>query len=213
LGSIVLGVRLRALLGRGTVVLALASLVIATAATGISLADSPGSEAGAASSVVTVRKGDRGKAVKAVQRRLRLNADGVFGSQTHKAVKRFQKRRRLEADGVVGPLTRRALRLKPFHASSVESPRRKRSAPEDSGEGLNGLPRALKKIAKCESGGDPRAVSPNGRYRGKYQFMRSTWKSWGGRTRDPIDASEAHQDRVALKLYRARGSAPWPSCG
>ena len=79
--------------------------------------------------------------------------------------------------------------------------------------GLSGLPRALKRIAECESGGNPRAVSPGGTYRGKYQFMQSTWKSWGGRTSDPIDASEAHQDRVALKLYRARGTAPWPSCG
>jgi hypothetical protein len=50
-------------------------------------------------------------------------------------------------------------------------------------------------------------------YRGKYQFMRSTWRAYGGRTRDPINASEAHQDRVALKLYRAQGTRPWPSCG
>ena len=71
----------------------------------------------------------------------------------------------------------------------------------------------LKRIAECESGGNPRAVSPGGTYRGKYQFMRSTWKAWGGRTRDPINASEAHQDRVALKLYRAGGTSPWPSCG
>ena len=211
--STVFGVRLRASLRRGTVAIALVSLLTAAAGTSVSLADSPGTEAGAASSVVTVRKGDRGKAVKAVQRRLRLNADGVFGPMTHRAVKRFQKRRRLEADGIVGPLTRRALRLQPFRASSVIRPRRKRSAPKDSGEALPGLPRVLKRIAECESGGNPRAVSPNGMYRGKYQFMRSTWKANGGRTRDPIDASEAHQDRVALRLYRARGTAPWPSCG
>ena len=140
--------------------LALASLLTAAAGTTASLADSPGAEAGAASAVVTVRKGDRGRAVKAVQRRLRLTADGVFGPQTHRAVKRFQKRRRLEADGIVGPLTRRALRLQPFRASSVIRPRRKRSAPEDSAEGLPGLPRVLKRIAECESGGNPRAVSP-----------------------------------------------------
>ena len=110
-------------------------------------------------------------------------------------------------------MTRKAMRLRPFKASSVIRSRRKRSAPKDSGESLSGLPRALVRIAECESGGDPEAVSPDGRYRGKYQFMRSTWKRWGGRTRDPIDASEAHQDRVALKLYRAEGSSPWPSCG
>jgi len=205
--------RIRALLRRGILALALASLLTAAAGTSVALADSPGSEAGAASSVVTVRKGDRGPAVKSVQRRLRLTADGVFGPQTHRSVKRFQKRRRLDADGIVGPLTRRALRLKPFRASSVIRSRRKRSAPSDSGEGLPGLPRVLKRIAECESGGNPRAVSPGGTYRGKYQFTRSTWKANGGRTRDPINASEAHQDRVALKLYRAQGTKPWPSCG
>ena len=203
--------RIPALLRRGILALALASLLTAAAGTSAALADSPGSEAGAASSVVTVRKGDRGPAVKSVQRRLRLTADGVFGPQTHRGVKRFQKRRRLAADGIVGPLTRRALRLRPFRASSVI--RRRRSSAEDSGEGLPGLPRALKRIAECESGGNPRAVSPGGTYRGKYQFTRSTWKANGGRTRDPIDASEAHQDRVALNLYRAQGTKPWPSCG
>jgi Transglycosylase-like domain/Putative peptidoglycan binding domain len=205
--------RVRALLRRGAVLLALASVLTAAVGTSASLADSPGAEAGAASAVVTVRKGDRGRAVKAVQRRLRLTADGVFGPQTHRAVKRFQKRRRLEADGIVGPQTRRALRLRPFRASSVIRPRRKRSSSNGSGGGIANLPRALKRIAECESGGNPRAVSPNGTYRGKYQFMKSTWKAYGGRTRDPIDASEAHQDRVALKLYRARGTDPWPSCG
>jgi len=205
--------RVRVLLRRGAVLLALASVLTAAVGTSASLADSPGAEAGAASAVVTVRKGDRGRAVKAVQRRLRLTADGVFGPQTHRAVKRFQKRRRLEADGIVGPQTRRALRLRPFRASSVIRPRRKRSSSNGSGGGISNLPRALKRIAECESGGDPKAVSPDGTYRGKYQFMKSTWKAYGGRTRDPIDASEAHQDRVALKLYRARGTTPWPSCG
>ena len=39
-----------------------------------------------------------------------------------------------------------------------------------------------------------------------------TWHNLGG-DGDPIDASEATQDRIALKLYRRSGSAPWPSCG
>ena len=52
------------------------------------------------------------------------------------------------------------------------------------------LPRVLRRIAECESGGDPTAVSPDGRYRGKYQFTRSTWRALGG-DGDPADASEA----------------------
>ena len=81
------------------------------------------------------------------------------------------------------------------------------------GRGLPNLPAPLVRIAECESGGDPTAVSPSGRYRGKYQFMRSTWTQWGGRGSDPAAAAEAHQDAVALRLYRARGTAPWPNCG
>ena len=157
---------------------------------------------------VTLRKGDRGRAVAKVQRKLRLDPDGVFGPLTDRAVRRFQRRRKLTVDGVVGPITRRALQLRPFARSSVIHPRRR---PRRS-RGLRDLPPALVKIARCESDGDPTAVSPGGRYRGKYQFARETWKQWGGRGDDPAEASEAHQDEVALKLYRARGSAPWPSC-
>jgi hypothetical protein len=199
--------------------LAFASLAIAVGAAGpaTSLADDPaatGGIASAASTGVILRKGDRGPAVAAVQRRLRLSADGVFGPLTYRAVRRFQRRNRLAVDGIVGPITRRALRLRPFSAASVRHPRtRARRRVVGRAQGLRNLPRVLVRIARCESGGNPRAVSRNGLYRGKYQFSRSTWKAWGGRTRDPARASEAHQDAVALRLYRARGTAPWPSCG
>jgi hypothetical protein len=73
------------------------------------------------------------------------------------------------------------------------------------------LPKILKKIAQCESGGDPRAVSPDGKYRGKYQFSRPTWRSVGGHG-DPAKASEYQQDKRALKLYKREGTAPWPNC-
>jgi hypothetical protein len=74
------------------------------------------------------------------------------------------------------------------------------------------LPKILVKIAECESGGNPRAISPSGRYRGKYQFSRETWRSVGGHG-DPAKASEYWQDKRALKLYRQRGTDPWPHCG
>lgn len=70
----------------------------------------------------------------------------------------------------------------------------------------------LDRIARCESGGNPRAVSASGRYRGKYQFSRSTWRAVGGRG-DPVDASEAEQDRRAAILYRRTGPSSWPVCG
>ncbi|MFA9270921.1 MAG: transglycosylase family protein [Baekduiaceae bacterium] len=70
----------------------------------------------------------------------------------------------------------------------------------------------LERIARCESGGNPRAISANGMYRGKYQFSRATWRTVGGKG-DPAAASEAEQDRRAAILYRRSGPAPWPVCG
>ena len=190
------------------VVLAMAVLAVSGLValnSGMAAADGGGSRAGGVSAanprVVILRRGDRGPAVKRVQRRLRLRANGVFGRGTERAVKRFQRRKDLEPDGVVGPSTRRALRLRPFSRSSVRHrPARGR------------LPRVLRLIAQCESGGNPRAVSSDGRYRGKYQFTRSTWRGLGGEG-DPAKAPERLQDRLALRLYRREGVEPWGVCG
>lgn len=69
----------------------------------------------------------------------------------------------------------------------------------------------LQRIAQCESGGNPRAVNPNGHY-GKYQFDLQTWASVGG-SGNPINASEAEQDRRAQILYSQRGGQPWACAG
>lgn len=74
------------------------------------------------------------------------------------------------------------------------------------------VPPHLQSIAQCESGGNPRAISPGGTYRGKYQFSFSTWRAVGGRG-DPARASESEQDRRAAKLYRTGGPGHWPVCG
>jgi peptidoglycan hydrolase-like protein with peptidoglycan-binding domain len=152
--------------------------------------------AGAAEASV-VEKGDRGPKVERIQRALGLTpADGVFGKQTRRAVKRFQRRHGLTPDGVVGPATRRALGI------GRGSGRDARAA--------TGV-RVLEAIAQCESGGNPKAVSPDGRYRGKYQFTRATWRALGGKG-DPAKASEAEQDRRARQLYDREGTKPWPAC-
>jgi peptidoglycan hydrolase CwlO-like protein len=70
----------------------------------------------------------------------------------------------------------------------------------------------LNRIAQCESGGNPRAVSSSGQYRGKYQFDLPTWAGVGG-SGDPAAATEAEQDLRAAMLYARRGPAPWPICG
>ena len=43
-----------------------------------------------------LRKGDFGRAVARVQRKLHISADGVFGNQTQQAVKRFQRSKGLQ---------------------------------------------------------------------------------------------------------------------
>jgi hypothetical protein len=54
-------------------------------------------------------------------------------------------------------------------------------------------------------------VSPDGRYRGKYQFTRATWRAMGG-SGDPAQAPEAEQDRLAALLLARAGTSPWPVC-
>jgi hypothetical protein len=70
-----------------------------------------------------------------------------------------------------------------------------------------------KRVARCESGGDPNALGGGGRYRGAFQFSRPTWRtsprSPGG---DPIDYSYKTQAFVAVRLKARAGRAPWPSC-
>ena len=189
--------------------------------TGMALAASTGGSSSSSSSESqTLQLGSRGSAVKQLQRKLRVSpASGYYGNETRTAVKHFQKRKGLTADGVAGPATLRALGIrvsKSGYATGGSAPSSGSSGSSSSGSSSGGsnvkLPPALKRIAQCESGGNPRAISRSGRYRGKFQFDQATWESAGG-SGDPAAASESTQDRIALKLYRKRGTAPWPNCG
>ena len=85
------------------------------------------------------------------------------------------------------------------------------SAPRKASAG-GGSTATLARIARCESGGNPTAISSSGQYRGKYQFSRPTWRALGGKG-DPAKAPEAVQDAMAAKLLAQRGTSPWPVCG
>ena len=201
--------RRRRLRGR---TLAIAAAISMTAVSGVALATETSSDSGseAGSTAQTLQVGSTGSAVKQVQRKLGVPATGYYGTQTRAAVRRFQRRNGLKADGIAGPRTLRKLGIRVTSASYSTGG----SAPaDDSGDDGSAprLPAVLRRIARCESGGNPRAISPDGRYRGKYQFDRATWRAWGG-SGDPARAPESVQDRIALKLYRARGTAPWPNC-
>ncbi|HEX3005750.1 MAG TPA: ubiquitin-like domain-containing protein [Angustibacter sp.] len=65
-------------------------------------------------------------------------------------------------------------------------------------------------LAKCESGGNLRAVNPAGYY-GLYQFSLATWHRVGG-SGNPIDASPAEQTMRAKMLYARGGASQW-GCG
>jgi uncharacterized protein YabE (DUF348 family) len=67
-------------------------------------------------------------------------------------------------------------------------------------------------LARCESGGNPRAVSSTGKYRGLYQFSYATWRSVGG-SGDPAAASPDEQTYRAKVLYNRSGAGQWPHCG
>jgi Transglycosylase-like domain/Putative peptidoglycan binding domain len=171
--------------GRSAVALVGASLALA----GGAMAQSGGTVGAAAKSSV------RGSGVVALQRALGVPADGIYGPQTRAAVRAFQRAHGLVVDGIAGPQTLGALGL-----SATAAP---------SSTGAAGS--VLQRIALCESGGDPTAVSADGRYRGKYQFSRATWRSLGG-SGDPAAAPESVQDAMAAKLLAARGTSPWPNC-
>jgi peptidoglycan hydrolase-like protein with peptidoglycan-binding domain len=136
--------------------------------------------------------------VAAAQAALGIPADGIAGAQTRRAVKRFQREHGLTVDGIIGPQTLAALGVQAKPASTSTSSSTSPSA-------------QLEAIAQCESGGDPTAISPDGRYRGKYQFSRATWRSLGG-TGDPAAAPESVQDELAAELMSTQGPNAWPVC-
>lgn len=52
-----------------------------------------------------LKKGSKGNDVKELQKKLKVSADGIFGTNTKNAVKKFQKSNKLTQDGKVGKNT------------------------------------------------------------------------------------------------------------
>ena len=67
------------------------------------------------------------------------------------------------------------------------------------------------KLALCESGGNPRAVSSTGKYRGAFQFSLATWRSVG-MAGDPIQFDYETQLIAAKRLQARSGWGQWPQC-
>lgn len=80
------------------------------------------------------------------------------------------------------------------------------STPAEGARTAGSLP--PKYVSDCESGGNPRAVNPNGHY-GKWQFSQGTWEMVGGTGR-PDHASEAEQDyRASILWDDGAGASHW----
>jgi len=154
-----------------------------------------------------LRSGSSGTTVAALQRALGVTADGAYGPATRRAVRAYQRAHGLIVDGIAGPQTIGSLGL---GGSSVSAPAGPSSTPAAAAPAAAGG--TLARIAACESGGNPSAVSADGVHRGKYQFDRATWAAVGGQG-DPAAAPESEQDRRAAMLLAERGTAPWPKCG
>ena len=79
--------------------------------------------------LVLLKQGTRGEAVKKLQERLGVGADGQFGSGTEKALREYQQKNGLAADGVAGPATLAQMKLfKEITAETVKSSQVRASA-------------------------------------------------------------------------------------
>jgi len=183
--------RRRRLRGRSGAAVLLASLTVMVGAA----AAAPSTTTPGSSSQTTTQ---------AVQQALGIAADGVYGPQTRAAVKAFQRAHGLLVDGVAGSQTLAALGI--AEGRSETQALAARSASTSTTDSA-----LLQRIAQCESGGDPTAVSAGGTYRGKYQFSVASWRAVGG-TGDPAAASAAEQDKRAALLLQAQGESAWPVC-
>lgn len=90
-----------------------------------------------------MQKGSRGNLVKAVQMRVGVTADGIFGDGTVRAVKAFQSSKGLKADGIVGAGTWGAI-LGASSSTPVQPPKTSPNNPYGPSKSCNGCwtPRA-----------------------------------------------------------------------
>ena len=133
---------------------------------------------------------ERGPRVEALQQILGVAADGWYGRETARAHRTALEFAELATDDLPVPV------LPPGPSAGEWAA-----------------------LRECESGGDYSITNPSGKYRGAYQFGRSTWDSVAERHEpqlvgaDPAAALPADQDAMAIALYSERGASPWPQCG
>lgn len=184
--------RSRRLLTRSAVVLATLAASLVGTLVGMVATTTPAQ----ASSYIVLSPGAHGAKVVQLQRYLHVRATGSYGRATRAAVVRWQAAHHRHRTGRVGRLL--------WNAVLGRRPSSSRAG--DRVTSLN-----WRALARCESGGNPRAVNPSGYY-GLYQFSPGTWRSVGGHGM-PHRASPGEQTRRAQVLFRRAGASPWPHCG
>jgi hypothetical protein len=70
------------------------------------------------------------------------------------------------------------------------------------------IPSLLAKIRSCESGGNYQAQNHYSTASGAYQFLDSTWNSFGG-YKKARHAPANLQDEKALATFQSSGTSPW----
>jgi len=88
--------------------------------------------------LVLLKQGTRGDAVKKLQEKLGVTADGQFGSGTEKALRDYQSKNGLTADGMAGPTTLSQMKL--FKEMTPEVVKQSQvSGPAPAGGGSKGV--------------------------------------------------------------------------
>ena len=105
--------------------------------------------------LVLLKPGTRGNAVKQLQEKFAITADGQFGAGTEKAVRDYQSKNGLKADGVAGPATLAQMKLfkaitpdtvKASQVSASSVAEAAKSVAADAGAGLRSIWDTLKSI-------------------------------------------------------------------
>ena len=107
----------------------------------------------------------------------------------------------------VAPTTTTATTAKPKPTTTTARPRAAAAPPAPTNIGDD----VWARLARCESGGNPRSVGGGGKYFGAFQFTLGTWQSLGF-SGNPIDYSYEDQVTAAKRLQARSGWGQWPVC-
>lgn len=170
----------------------------------------------------TLRRGDRGKDVRKLQKLLSVKKTGYFNKKTGKAVRKVERKYDLKVDTVVDAVTLKAIKKN-------AKAKAKRAKKASRGEARGGSPASAKRFARAhiadrygwgdaqmdclipmwtrESHWNYRASNPNGKYHGIPQTSSAVWSAQGY-SRAEYMGSAAVQVKVGAKYIDSRYGSP-----